>query len=189
LVGRIYPDSASAVIVNIYPENPNNPITLEVLNAQCEIIDTLSATGTISYTANATYSGWHTLRIRNTSYAQAGQKCWVKATYTAPQVVNTTGAKQKCACSQTGAGLNENTEQYVAIFPNPFNERIVIDGGNAGVEIKEVLIYNTHGALIMQFEGNQTMWQEVDASMLAKGIYCIEVQSEQGRFTEKLIKQ
>jgi len=129
------------------------------------------------------------LRIRNTSNSQAGQKCWVKATYTAPQVVNTTGAKQKCACSQTGAELIENAEQFLAIFPNPFNERIVIDGVNPGVVIKEVLIYNTHGALIMQFEGNQTMWQEVDASMLAKGIYYIEVQSEQGRFTEKIIKQ
>ncbi|MFN4951426.1 MAG: alpha-amylase domain-containing protein [Flavobacteriales bacterium] len=189
VVGRIFPDSASAVLVNIYPENPNNPITLEVLNAQCEVIDTLSATGTMSYTANTTYSGWHTLRIRNTSNSQAGQKCWVKATYTAPQVVNTTGAKQKCACSQTGAELIENAEQFLAIFPNPFNERIVIDGVNPGVVIKEVLIYNTHGALIMQFEGNQTMWQEVDASMLAKGIYYIEVQSEQGRFTEKIIKQ
>jgi hypothetical protein len=189
VVGRIFPDSASAVLVNIYPENPNNPITLEVLNAQCEVIDTLSATGTMSYTANTTYSGWHTLRIRNTSNAQAGQKCWVKVTYTAPQVVNTTGAKQKCACSQTGAGLIENAEQFVAIFPNPFNERIVIDGANAGLAIKEVLIYNTHGALILQFKGNQTMWQEVDASMLAKGIYYIEVQSEQGRYTEKIIKQ
>jgi len=189
VVGRIFPDSASTVLVNIYPENPNNPITLEVLNAQCEVIDTLSAAGTISYTANATYSGWHTLRIRNTSNAQAGQKCWVKATYTAPQVVNTTGAKQKCACSQTGAGLTIHPDHYVAIFPNPFNERIVIDGANAGVAIKEVLIYNTHGALILQFKGNQTMWQEVDASMLAKGIYYIEVQSEQGRFTEKIFKQ
>jgi len=189
VVGRIFPDSASTVLVNIYPENPNNPITLEVLNAQCEVIDTLSAAGTISYTANATYSGWHTLRIRNTSIAQAGQKCWVKATYTAPQVVNTTGAKQKCACSQTGAGLTIHPDHYVAIFPNPFNERIVIDGANAGVAINEVLIYNTHGALIIQFKGNQTMWQEVDASMLAKGIYYIEVQSEQGRFTEKIFKQ
>ncbi|MFM1793517.1 MAG: hypothetical protein RLZZ252_1871, partial [Bacteroidota bacterium] len=188
VVGRIFPDSASTVLVNIFPENPNNPITLEVLNAQCEVIDTLSSSGTLTYTVNASYSGWHTLRIRNTSNAQAGQKCWVKATYTAPQVVNTTGAKQKCACSQTGAGLIENAEQFLAIFPNPFNERIVIDGLNPEVVIKEVLIYNTHGALIMQFEGNQTMWQEVDASILAKGIYYIEVQSEQGRFTEKIIK-
>jgi hypothetical protein len=138
---------------------------------------------------NASYSGWHTLRIRNTSNAQAGQKCWVKSTYTAPQVVNTTGAKQKCACSQTGAGLTDNPGQYVAVFPNPFNERIVIEGVDAEVAIKQVLIYNTHGALIMQFEGNKTMLQEVDASMLAKGIYYIEIQSEQGRFTEKIIKQ
>jgi alpha-amylase len=189
VVGRIFPDSASAVLVNIYPENPNNPITLEVLNAQCEVIDTLSASGTLTYTVNASYSGWHTLRIRNTSNAQAGQKCWVKSTYTAPQVVNTTGAKQKCACSQTGVGLTENPVQNVAVFPNPFNERIVIEGMSAEVTIQQVLIFNTHGALIMQFKGNQTMLQEVDASMLAKGIYYLEVRTEQGRFTEKIIKQ
>jgi hypothetical protein len=60
---------------------------------------------------------------------------------------------------------------------------------SAEVTIQQVLIFNTHGALIMQFKGNETMWQEVDASMLAKGIYYIEVQSEQGRYTEKIIKQ
>jgi alpha-amylase len=189
VVGRIFPDSASAISVSIYPENPNNPITLEILNAQCEVIDTLSASGTLTYTANASNSGWHTLRIRNTSNTQTGQKCWVKATYTAPQVVNTTWAKQKCACAQTGAGLSENPEQYVAVFPNPFNERIVIEGLNSEVAIQRVLIYNTHGALIMQFEGNQTMLQEVDASMLAKGIYYLEVRTEHGGFTEKIIKQ
>jgi alpha-amylase len=189
VVGRIFPDSASSVLVNIYPENPNNPITLEVLNAQCEVIDTLSSSGTLTYTVNAFYSGWHTLRIRNTSNAQSGQKCWVKVTYTAPQVVNTTGAKQKCACSQTGVGLTENPVQNVAVFPNPFNERIVIEGMNAEETIQQVLIFNTHGALIMQFEGNQTMLQEVDASSLAKGIYYLEVRTEQGGFTEKIIKE
>ena len=189
VVGRIFPDSASAFTINIYPENPDDPITLEVLNAQCEIIDTISASGTLTYTANASNSGWHTLRIRNTSNTQTGQKCWVKATYTAPQVVNTTGTKQKCACVQTGAGLAENPEQYVAVFPNPFNERIVIEGLNSEVAIQQVLIYNTHGALIMQFEGNQTMMQEVDASILAKGIYYLEVRTEYGGFTQKIIKQ
>jgi hypothetical protein len=33
------------------------------------------------------------------------------------------------------------------------------------------------------------MLQEVDASMLAKGIYYLEVRTEQGQFTEKIIKQ
>jgi alpha-amylase len=189
VVGRIFPDSANAFTINIYPENPDDPITLEVLNAQCEIIDTISASGTVTYTSSAGYSGWHTLRIRNTSNIQAGQKCWVKATYTAPQVVNTTGTKQKCACSQTGVGLTESSLQYVAVFPNPFNERIVIEGLNSEVAIQQVLIYNTHGALIMHFEGNQTMMQEVDASILAKGIYYLEVRTEYGGFTEKIIKQ
>ena len=41
----------------------------------------------------------------------------------------------------------------------------------------------------MQFEGTQTMLQEVDASMLAKGIYYLEVRTEHGGFTEKIIKQ
>jgi hypothetical protein len=41
----------------------------------------------------------------------------------------------------------------------------------------------------MHFEGNQTMMQEVDASILAKGIYYLEVRTEYGGFTEKIIKQ
>ena len=189
MVGRIFSVFASVFTINIYPYFLVDLITLEVLNAQCEIIDTISANGTVTYTSSAGYSEWHTLRIRNTSNIQAGQKCWLKATYTAPQVVNTTGTKQKCACSQTGVGLTENPLQYVAVFPNPFNERIVIEGLNSEVAIQQVLIYNTHGALIMHFEGNRTMMQEVDASILAKGIYYLEVRTEYGGFTEKIIKQ
>ncbi|MFM7594569.1 MAG: alpha-amylase domain-containing protein, partial [Flavobacteriales bacterium] len=189
VVGRIFPDSASTILVNIYPENPNISITLEVLNAQCEVVDTLSAIGTLTYTANAAYSGWHTLRIKNTTGSQAGQKCWVKATYMAPQVVNTAVSKLKCACAQSGAGLLENSLSNVTIFPNPFTERIIIEGLNPEVAIHSVFIYNTNGALIMHFEGNHTIMQEVDASELAKGIYYVEVRTEQGCFREKLIKQ
>lgn len=188
VVGRIYPDSASQILVNIYPENPINSITLEVLNAQCEVIDTLAASGNLSYVSNATYTGWHTLRIRNTSNTQAGQKCWVKATYTAPQVVNTTEVKLKCACAQAGAGMIENSEQLVSIYPNPFTDRFIIEGLNADIAINTILIYNTSGTLIMSIAGNKMSSQEVDASILARGIYYLEIQTENGEYTVKFIK-
>jgi alpha-amylase len=100
VVGKVFPDSSTLVTINVYPENPSNAITIEWLNNACEVLDTLSGTGTLTFQATSQYDGWHTVRIRNTTSNQAGQKCWVKVNYTAPQVVQTNVAKQKCACTR-----------------------------------------------------------------------------------------
>lgn len=189
VVGRIFPDSSAAITVNIYPENPANPITLEVLNSFCEVIDTLSGTGTLTYTNTATYAGWHTLRIRNTTSTQNGQKCWVKVNYTAPQVVNTAVAKQKCACTQTGAGFEELNDLPFSMFPNPVKDVLMIDVITPDCAIQAVHIYDLKGIEVLLTSEVETPTIAMNIETLCPGVYLVEVLSNKGKFIQKIIKE
>ena len=186
---RVFPDSASSVSVNIYPENPLLPLTLEILNDQCQLIDTLSATGNLSFNHLADYAGWHTLRVRNTSNSQQGQKCWVKVNYTAPQVVNTSVSKQKCACSQTGANLEIIEPAQVMFYPNPFTEVITIEALEESAEILIIRLFDLEGKLVKAYQGNELESQTLYLGHLQKGIYFMEIETNRSIIKEKLVKQ
>lgn len=189
VVGRVFPDSSSTLTVNIYPENPDASITLEVLNAQCEVIDTISAFGTLNYTHTAAYAGWHTLRIRNSSAVQPGQRCWVKANYTAPLSVNTAVAKLKCACTLTGLGMEALEEAMFELYPNPFNDQLeltIIGHSNA---VKAITVYQANGTQVYFRTVDGVSSLNVDTRSWAKGLYFIELETEKGRARTKVMKQ
>ncbi|MBM3164911.1 MAG: DUF1939 domain-containing protein [Bacteroidetes bacterium] len=189
VVGRIFPDSASTITVNLYPENPAFSITLEVLNAQCEVIDTISATGTMNYTSIAGYSGWHTFRIRNTTAAQMGQRCWVKVNYLAPQSVSTSVAKQKCACLQNGVSVDEIEGDRFQVFPNPFNEQVRVELENNELRIVSLVVYQADGTMVVQYAEVQENGLVIDARSWAKGLYLFEVTTNSGMARRKMVKQ
>jgi hypothetical protein len=175
--------------VNIYPENPDASITLEVLNAQCEVIDTISAFGTLNYTHTTAYAGWHTLRIRNSSAVQPGQRCWVKANYTAPLSVNTAVAKLKCACTLTGVGMEALEEAMFEVYPNPFNDQLeltIIGHSNA---VKAITVYQANGTQVYFRTVDGVSSLNVDTRSWAKGLYFIELETEKGRARTKVMKQ
>ncbi len=90
VVGKIFVDSATTVVLNVYPQNPGDSLTLEVYdlfgNLQKIISDSASM---ISDSLINDSIQWLTLKIRNTDTTTNGQKAWVQASYIAPKVVNT----------------------------------------------------------------------------------------------------
>ena len=120
VVGRIYAKAGEEVQIEWYPSSPNLALTLAVLDKDCGPIDSATQTGNGLFTFTPTYSGWHTIRLRNATATQAGQHCWVKAIYQAPAVVATNEVKNKCACAFTepGAALEENLGMEVVVYPN-----------------------------------------------------------------------
>lgn len=189
VVGRVFPDSSSTLTVNIYPENPDASITLEVLNAQCEVIDTISAFGTLNYTHTAAYAGWHTLRIRNSSAVQPGQRCWVKANYTAPLTVNTAVAKLKCPCTLTGLGMEALEEVMFEVYPNPFNDQLELTIIGHSNTVKAITVYQANGTQVYFRTVDGVSSLNVDTRSWAKGLYFIELETEKGRARTKVMKQ
>jgi len=83
--------------------------------------------------------------------------------------------------------IGEKIVQYVRAYPNPFQDKITIEG--PGEELEVLKIYNSMGAVVRDF-GNMyntssTMKLEIDVSDLAVGVYFIRTKNSQ----LKLLKQ
>lgn len=74
-----------------------------------------------------------------------------------------------------------NEESDVTLSPNPFDDKIIINNN----EIKDVIIYNYVGMLVKQYNG---VTNQIDVSELPKGVYYVEVLSNQSKTTHKLFK-
>ncbi|MDO7852619.1 alpha-amylase family glycosyl hydrolase [Hymenobacter convexus] len=97
LVGKIFVQAGQPVSYNLYPEDPSgntSNLTVGVYDLRGQLLSSATGSGTTNtaaasgtYTASTT--GWLALKVRNATATVAGQKCFVKVSYTAPTAVNT----------------------------------------------------------------------------------------------------
>ncbi|MEP3837438.1 MAG: T9SS type A sorting domain-containing protein [Algibacter sp.] len=80
-------------------------------------------------------------------------------------------------------GVHEISDISFRLYPNPISEKLTIHLQN-GFELKKLSIYNHIGQLI-----NQEMQNTMDVSKLSKGIYFIQVETNQGKSTKKILKE
>ena len=81
-------------------------------------------------------------------------------------------------------GINKPTENEVNIYPNPANEKIEIEGLQAG----QVEIINFQGKVVKNI--NLTMdITTIDISKLSSGVYSMRIKTDDGIIVKKLIKQ
>jgi hypothetical protein len=84
-------------------------------------------------------------------------------------------------------GLNNNQNLQVSAYPNPFGSVITLElGGN--VKNASVNILNLMGEIIYQTVTTQSK-SAIDLSTHQAGVYYIQVNTEAGSFTKKIIKQ
>ena len=91
--GKIYTASAQQITYFVKPENDNTNITVSLWdldgNKLHEISGITSNATPLTGNYTPTFNGWVVIKVRNTNNTQAGQKCWVNVTYTAPTSVDT----------------------------------------------------------------------------------------------------
>ncbi len=91
LAGKIYAQAGQRITYELYPELTTNARSISIGlydlrgNRLSAASGTTSAVG--SYTPAST--GWLALKVQNTAATYAGQRCFVKVTYTAPTAVDT----------------------------------------------------------------------------------------------------
>jgi hypothetical protein len=182
VVGRIYAKQGESVQIEWYPSAPTLGLTLSILDKNCVPIDSLTQVGNGTFSFTPTYSGWHTIRLRNATATQAGQHCWVKAIYEAPAVVATNEVKNKCACAFTepGIGLEEDPSLAINLFPNPTHEQFVVSL-SAEVKLESLAFIDVFGKSI-QLTYNPLNDNEylVELNELEPGFYWVVIQTNQG---------
>ncbi|MCF8374671.1 MAG: T9SS type A sorting domain-containing protein [Bacteroidales bacterium] len=89
IAGKIFVESGQDVDYILYPENSSNSLTVGLFNLEGTLLDSESGTGTLTGNFTTSSTGWIVIKANNTSATYLGQKCWIKVSYQAPQVVDT----------------------------------------------------------------------------------------------------
>lgn len=77
-------------------------------------------------------------------------------------------------------GLTETTDLQIAVFPNPVENILYVNGEYQSVELVDIT-----GKAIAQYR-NQS---GIDVSNLAKGIYLIKIETDNGSVVKKIVKR
>jgi alpha-amylase len=188
VVGRIYAKAGEEVQIEWYPSAPNLALTLAVLDKDCSPIDSATQSGNGLFSFTPTYSGWHTIRLRNATATQSGQHCWVKAVYQAPAVVATNEVKNKCACAFTepGAALEEQLGMEVVVYPNPNHGQFKV-ALSEGLQLESMALVDVSGKTTsLSFVAVNEKEFQVQIDLLESGFYWLVLQTNQGKVFKQL---
>ena len=104
-------------------------------------------------------------------------------------VTNCTGTNQVCKnVSITSVGLNDiKNNSGIIIYPNPINDRfnILLPDFAKNVEVK---IYTPEGKILLQKDYSNTNEIDLASLSLLKGIYFVQIITDNGISTHKIIK-
>ncbi|MFI1773831.1 T9SS type A sorting domain-containing protein [Thalassobellus citreus] len=109
---------------------------------------------------------------------------WLKKDDATSYNVNCGGLIAKSSSSSKKV-LNDTKQQLkisnYKIYPNPVKDVLNINLDN-GVIMQQVLFYNTYGQLIFSAKSNK-----IDVSNFTRGIYFLEIETNQGKSNKKII--
>lgn len=190
VVGRVFPQAGEVIDIELYPVDTTLAITLVILDKNCNPLDSITQAGVINFSYTPTESDWHTIRINNATATQAGQKCWVKVAYQAPEVVSTSGTKNKCECAITSTNtMDELSNAQVMIYPNPFNESFHVQLDFVATAETTLKIMSLDGRVVYTdvFQAGQSDL-EVSTAELQNGSYIVEVESGLSTIRKTVVK-
>ena len=181
VVGKVYAKEYSTISVELYPLFSNLSINLLLVDSNCTVIDSISGVGNLIHDFDVSSESWYTIKIRNTTANQSGQKCWVKVNYEAPSHPFLDAIKNKCSCiPPPSVGLYEIIDK-LNIYPNPtagiINLSFVKDYSSSKFEVVDL-----SAKVVLSGKVNNKL--ELDVSHLTKGIYYLKI----GRTMSKFIK-
>ena len=87
--------------------------------------------------------------------------------------------------NETYLNTSSFVDNLITISPNPVKEALTIENVS-NMEITSVKIYDILGRLVLQ-ENNQ--FDQLDVSNLDSGVLFVHIETDQGTFTKKVIKE
>lgn len=81
---------------------------------------------------------------------------------------------------------NQDIEESVNIYPNPFTNILYLESLTDGSDIH---IYDSKGALVQSHNSGTTIVKKIDTSLLSSGVYFINVINNEQSVVKKLVKE
>lgn len=79
-------------------------------------------------------------------------------------------------------GINEITDEYITVYPNPASDFININLGKQAFISSEVIVFNTQGREVLRQQLNDAT-EQLDVRSLQSGMYLFVVGDQAGKFT------
>lgn len=75
----------------------------------------------------------------------------------------------------------------VVIYPNPAVDQITVEPADFRQNITSVRLYDTRGQVVWDFTGNQPPPLTIQTAGFTRGVYTLQINTETGEFTKKVI--
>ena len=143
---------------------------------------------TLTLVLDPTFSG--TVKVDNVSYTASAGIITVSNipagshTITKGSVANLFYIKTVFDTSGT-LGIQENISGKLRVYPNPVDSVLTIATADKNT-VEEILVTNSLGQVVKAIKENTT---KVDMSELSSGIYLLQIKTEEGTFSQKIIKK
>ena len=103
--------------------------------------------------------------------------------YINPRIVCALGL---AACAEVGMQDVANAVK-VSVFPNPANTQVTIRSNNESGQIKSIRMFDVTGREVLSSSNLNTLAYQINRNDLIAGIYLVQVQTEKGRSSIKVI--
>jgi alpha-amylase len=179
-VGKVFDETGKTITVNLYPANTAQNLTLNLYNSSNTIVQTVSGTGNLTLTYTPSSTGLYAVKVKNTSAANPAQNVYVKVTYTAPKVANTSSYPARVG-QQPGKPALSTEEPSIIVknYPDPFSTVTTVSFTLPEKSLTNVQLYNLQGQLVRQILNKELAAgkHRVDLQTpdLAPGIYMLKL--------------
>jgi len=162
-----------------------------VTEANYDFIISVSTDGGTTWTAIwdetelGVFPNFETIDVEVSLSAYAGQS--VKLNF---QYVGSDGAQlvlDDVAVTGGTAGLNENLASKLSVYPNPANNVVTIDN-NENIQISAISIVDINGRTVKYAQYDGVSNAQINISELSSGMYMMNIASDQGMTTKKIVK-
>ncbi|MFA6057820.1 MAG: PKD domain-containing protein [Taibaiella sp.] len=85
----------------------------------------------------------------------------------------------------TGIVTLSNGQAVVNIYPNPANQAVSIENKTIDIKMKEIMVFNTLGAMVYRNNANSDQQHQLSVSEFASGMYIIRIVTDKGFIVRK----
>jgi len=195
-VGRIFVEGGTTVVLEGFAEINEKTVNMQIWNDTETDWGTFGGSGQPNDPLNGKFdaqtTGWYKIYVQNTNKYGGAQKVWVKATYIAPQVVNTVKADAPVEQPKyPDWKLDEKKMLNIRTYPTPFNPTatIAVDLKSSGQLRVEIFNMLGQSISILQngFADKGTKTFTWNASHFSSGVYFYNITFEGKSKTGKMI--
>jgi alpha-amylase len=198
LAGEVFDQGGQTITVNTFPNNTAPNLTVAIFSHSNTQLAATSGTGNLTLTYVAPADGFYRVQVKNTVSTNPSQGEFVKVTYTAPEVANTSSFPASTAAGPvvlTGNPVipdpGTTTGWTLTSYPDPFTGSTRIEFSLPSATQGSLIVTDANGKVVRELmNGAMPAGRQVilfHSGSLAAGIYLLRLATSAGVQTHEIV--